>query len=67
VFTPDGFILTNHHVVSGASTLQVKFKSGNTVNARVVGTDSMDDLALIGVDPASVANLNQLTLVIPAP
>jgi len=57
-----GYFLTNNHVVAGAGTVQVKFAAGNTVNAKVVGTDSIDDLALVSVDPSLVANINQLTL-----
>ncbi len=45
-----GYILTNEHVVSGASALRVTFTSGDSVDAQVVGTDPSTDLALIKVD-----------------
>ena len=57
-----GHILTNNHVVEGASTVQVKFKDGNTVNATVVGTDAIDDLAIISVDASAVSEITPLTL-----
>jgi S1-C subfamily serine protease len=57
-----GHILTNNHVVSGATTVQVKLKNGNTVNAKVVGTDTIDDLAVISVDTSAVSGITPLTL-----
>ncbi len=57
-----GHIVTNNHVVSGASSVQVQLKSGNTVDARVVGTDAIDDLAVISVDPAKISGVTPLQL-----
>lgn len=58
----DGHLLTNYHVVDGASTVRVVLKGGNTVNAQVVGTDRADDLALLKVDAAAVAGITPLQL-----
>ncbi len=44
-----GHILTNNHVVNGATAVQVVTASGATLDATVVGTDPADDLALISV------------------
>ncbi len=57
-----GNILTNNHVVSGASTVKVVIKSGNIVDAKVVGTDPSDDVALINVGSAAVAGITPLQL-----
>jgi S1-C subfamily serine protease len=57
-----GYILTNNHVVEGASTVQVKLKGGNTVSAKVLGTDTVDDLAVISVDATAVSGITPLTL-----
>lgn len=57
-----GYILTNNHVVEGASTVQVKLKGGNTTSAKVLGTDANDDLAVISVDASAVSGITPLTL-----
>ncbi|MGB2710459.1 MAG: trypsin-like peptidase domain-containing protein [Conexibacter sp.] len=47
----DGHILTNFHVVAGASQVTVGFSDDRTVEAKVLGTDASNDLALLKVDP----------------
>ena len=57
VITPDGFMLTNAHVISGGRHVRAQFTSGVDVTASVVGVDSLSDLALLrtesGVAPAA--------------
>jgi len=55
-----GHILTNNHVVDGATTIRVIIKPGNSVDAKVVGTDPADDLAVVSVDPTAVAGMTPL-------
>jgi len=50
VIDKDGHIVTNFHVVQGASRIEVSFSNQDTVKARVVGTDPSTDLALLKVD-----------------
>jgi serine protease Do len=49
----DGFAVTNNHVVDKAQTVQVTADDGKTYSAKVIGTDSRSDLALIKVDGRS--------------
>lgn len=61
VWSTDGYIVTNNHVVAGASSISVIFSDGSTVSAKVVGTDPNSDLAVLKVDvPASQLNPVQL-------
>ena len=50
--TPDGYLLTNCHVVDGATEVQVQFEDAVSLPARVVGTDPHTDLALVHVGSA---------------
>jgi serine protease Do len=48
--TPDGYIVTNNHVASDAVSLEIITDDGKTYTAKVIGTDSRTDLALLKVD-----------------
>jgi putative serine protease PepD len=53
VYNSSGNIVTNEHVVDGASSISVRFWNGKTYSASVVGTDKSTDLAVIKVDAPS--------------
>lgn len=50
IWSSDGYIVTDAHVVAGAQNVQVALPSGTRVPAKVVGTDTASDLAVIKVD-----------------
>jgi serine protease Do len=50
VISPDGYIVTNNHVVDGASEVTVTFNDRYTAKAKVVGTDPSTDIAVLKVD-----------------
>ena len=65
VFSEDGYIITNNHVIEGATSMTVTLASGDQYNAQLIGTDSQTDLAVIKIDaqdlvPATIGDSDSL-------
>ncbi|MBG9980760.1 trypsin-like peptidase domain-containing protein [Facklamia sp. DSM 111018] len=48
------YIVTNHHVIEGAEALEVQLKNGETLDAELIGSDSLSDLAVLKMDSAGI-------------
>src|SRR5580704_12308100 len=57
VVNPDGYILTNNHVVDGASDVQVTLSDKRNFKAKIVGTDARSDLAVLKISASSLASV----------
>jgi serine protease Do len=57
VVSPNGYILTNNHVVDGASTVTVTLNNRHEYKARVVGTDPKTDIAVVKIDAAELPSI----------
>ena len=54
IITPDGFVLTNNHVVENSGALEVSLTDGRSFSAQVIGTDAATDLAVIRIADGSL-------------
>lgn len=54
LFTPDGFLLTNHHVVANQARLRIRLADGRELTGRPVGADPWTDLAVVQAEEAGL-------------
>src|SRR6266566_3466698 len=63
IISPDGYILTNNHVVENSSKVQVHYgadengNGGHTVDAKIIGRDPSTDIALLKIDATNLPNI----------
>ncbi|CEN42819.1 Peptidase Do [Capnocytophaga canis] len=50
IITPDGYIVTNNHVIADATTLEVTLNNNKTYTAKLIGTDVSSDIALLKIE-----------------
>lgn len=67
ILTSDGYIVTNNHVVENASSIIVTLSNGKVYDAKLIGTDSKTDIAVIKIEetnltPATLGDSNQIVV-----
>jgi serine protease Do len=60
IISPDGYIVTNNHVVEGATKVTVTLSDGRTFDATIVGTDVQTDLAVVKINASNLTYLHFL-------
>lgn len=58
IVSPDGYILTNHHVVDGALEIRVELTDNRTFTAKMVGSDPPSDLAVLKIDAKDLPTIS---------
>ncbi|HSE16083.1 MAG TPA: DegQ family serine endoprotease [Pyrinomonadaceae bacterium] len=58
IVNPDGYILTNHHVVDGALEIKVELTDNRTFTAKLIGSDPPSDLAVLKIDATNLPTLS---------
>ena len=54
VLSSDGYVVTNHHVIDGATSISVNFADGSQLVAQLVGSDSVNDIAVLKVEATNL-------------
>lgn len=60
IYDEKGYIMTNHHVVEGASELKVILSNGETVDAKLIGSDQYADIAVIQIDKKHITKVAKI-------
>ena len=60
IYSEEGYIMTNHHVIDKASEIKVMLSSGETIEASVVGSDEYADIAVIKINKGKVKSVAKI-------
>ncbi len=58
IYRSDGYIITNHHVIENANSVEVRLASGDVLEAEVIGSDELNDIAVVKVDAEDLPAIN---------
>ncbi|MGM9936763.1 MAG: S1C family serine protease [Candidatus Ornithomonoglobus sp.] len=62
IISEDGYIVTNQHVIDGATEVEVVLNTGNSYTAEIIGQDTKTDLAVLKIEPSDEDKLTAATL-----
>lgn len=65
VISEDGYVVTNNHVIDGATKIEVAFDNGDKMEAKLIGTDQRTDIALLKLDAKKPLPFVKLTMKAP--
>lgn len=65
VISEDGYVVTNNHVIDGATKIEVAFDNGDKMDAKLIGTDQRTDIALLKLDAKKPLPFVKLTMKAP--
>ena len=60
IYSEDGYIMTNHHVIEGATSVKVLLMSGEIIDCEVIGSDEYADIAVIKINKEKVSKIAKL-------
>ena len=55
IYSEEGYVMTNHHVVDGASSVKIILMNGETIDAKIIGSDEYADIAILKIDKKFVS------------
>jgi S1-C subfamily serine protease len=58
IYRSDGYIITNHHVIENANSVEVRLANGDVLEAEVVGSDELNDIAVVKVEAGELPAIN---------
>lgn len=58
IYRSDGYIITNHHVIEGATSVEVRLADGDVLEAEIIGSDELNDIAVVKVDAEGLPAIN---------
>lgn len=58
IYSSDGYIITNYHVIDGAQRVRVRLANGDTLDAQIVGSDRLNDLAVLKINRSGLPAIN---------
>lgn len=61
IYDKEGYIMTNHHVIEGAKEIKVGLMDGNTLTAKLIGSDNYADIAILQIDKKYITKVANIT------
>ena len=60
IYSKDGYVMTNHHVVNGGNSFKLSFMNGKTITAFLIGSDEYADIAVLKIDENEVGKIARI-------